>query len=368
MIIEAGDISENLQHILNAFPHVRVATRDDALNLSSFIQENPMDADGMGISFSRGEDYFSLLEMQSEISLSLILEVNDELHGVGSLTCRKAYIRGKETLVGYLQDLRIATKAEASLRLEFFNCFTEIIRQGPWLADLQFCPFFYTAILDENHKALKSLSRSRLSLEYTRIFRYRAHVFPKLIPRNITTKLLGVLRNQQSTSWADAYKFYEENLGDLSYDLSLDDIKRLAGHSTVIGVRSNEKLAGVCLLVNSDGIRDLVLTGGKNWPKIGLKGAYISALKISKKIPAHEQAKIKRRLIMAAKFHPVAQEKHFLGYIQPEKELEINIPLPKLTTNGSVYRVFHNDHTKNDNFCHGFLRPNHVGYFDWSLS
>lgn len=368
MIINETSISEELKDVLEKFYHVRIASRNDAKSLALFIKENAMKADGLGISFSRGQDYFSLLEMQSEVSLTLILESKGEVLGVGSLTCRKAYIRGHEVTVGYLQDLRIASRTSGSLRSEFFDCFSEIIRVGPSLPDLHYCQYYYTAILDKNQKALQSLSRNRMRLEYTRIFRYNAQLYLNILPKNFAHSILRPLLPTTATSWTEAYDFYKENIGTLSYDLSLDDIKRLEEHSTVIGVRSDEKIVGVCLLVNPEGIRDLSITGRSDWLKFDLKGAYISAIKVSKSLPLSEQSKIKRRLILTAKAHPLARKKDFVGYIQSERELEVKIPIPKVITEGSIYRVFHEDHTKLDKFSEGFLRPNHIGYFDWSLS
>jgi hypothetical protein len=366
MIVSVGNASPQLLRMFDAFPLARLASKEDSERLANFMNEHSMQAGLLDLTFTRGNDYFSLLELQGHRSITIFIEQNGKVMALGSLTIRHSYMRRKKCVVGYFQDLRISSDAPATVRLMIYNCMTELVRLSPHIPDTENCNFFYTAILSNNFAAKAALSRHKFVLEYTKLFAYRALVVPKLPGFGLLSKFCSALE----ISFDSALKFYESNLGGLAFDIDLDQFSRLRKFSKAIGVLDKGELQGVCLIVDINIARQMNLRLFKSSQSYSLLNTLIFGLRVSKSLSADEKSALKAKLFRGAVFHSSKLPGIFCGYIQVEDDIKVG-PLPFLTsrsTRGDVYRVYHPDNLRVDGFEAGFLRPDHLGAFEWVLS
>lgn len=366
MIVSIDNASSKLLKMFEAFPLAKLASREDSERLANFMNEHSMQAGLLDLTFTRGNDYFSLLELQGHRSITIFIEQNGKVMALGSLTVRHSYMRRKRCVVGYFQDLRISSDAPATVRLMIYNCMTELVRLSPHIPDTDNCNFFYTAILSSNSAAKAALSRQKFILEYTKLFSYRALVVPKLPGFSLLRRFCSA----REISYDSALKFYEANLGGLAFDIDLDQFNRLREFSKPIGVLVNGELHGVCLLVDINFARQMNLRLFNSSQSYSLLNTLIFGLRVSKSLSAEQRSAVKAKLFRGAVVHSSKVPGVFCGYIQVEDDAKVGrLPfLASRSTRGDVYRVYHPENLRVDGFETGFLRPDHLGAFEWVLS
>jgi hypothetical protein len=360
--------SPELLRLFQAFPMLSVASKEQGPELSRFMEQSSMAADNFEITFTRGLDYFSLLEAQGQHSITLcIMGQEGQVLGVGSLTSRMSFVRGKPTPVGYFQDLRVSKHVTGSARQNFYEFFTEFVRLSPSLPDLNFCKFFYTAILSDNKAAKTALSRDRFILEYTKMYSYEAWLFPKIPGLG----LLSSMNSYDFPSLQEVMDFYKAELGRSMYDLDLGDIERLWEYSIPLCLREKGNLLGVCLLADTNQLRKMKVCLKKINLTLSLSSTQIFGLRVQNRLSQKRKEDVKSALLRKAILKSFSLNTHYLGYIQVENDIEVGFHplfLPKVVTKGDVYRVYHPDHVTLAGFGDGFLRPAHTGSFEWVLS
>jgi hypothetical protein len=368
MLIHSTNCSPQLRELFARYPGVRLAEPDDSAAIAEFINQTSMSSGELRIGFTRGHDYFALHQLQSEKHAALLCEDEGKIVGVAALTLRSAKVRNQLMPVGYLQDLRVAHDASHRIRQNFYKFFSEFVRTSPELPDFSHCSLFISAILDENSIAKSALSRQSFPLEYTRLARYTAHVWPKL---PLIAKILGGNARAQEAELAELVDFYEENLGKYAFDLTADDVRRIANHSTPVVLRDAGKIIAACLLVQTSNERKLTVEQSKLNLKFEACGTYITALRHSKSLIGQRALEAKTVLFGRAVRESLKHPGLFTGFIETE-----NNPIPlslvqrnlKYSINGSLYRVFHPSHTSLPEFSEGFLRPSHSAAFEWIFS
>jgi len=360
--------SPELLRLFASYPMLSVAAPTQGKELAAFMEEHSMSTDAWDVTFTRGVNYFGLLAVQGERSLTMcIRSETDTLLAVGSLTIRSSFIRGKQVLVGYLQDLRVSRAVSASLRQKYYEFFTEFIRLSPHLPDLGFCKFFYTAILSSNAPAKAALSRERFGLEYTRLFSYQAWVFPNVPGLGF----LASLRSFDVPTKEEVFAFYKAELGSSMYDVDLKDIERIWDYAKPLCLRENGEGIAFCFLVDIHLLREMKVGFKKINLTLSLATTQVFGLRVAKKVSHKRKSQVKSALLKQAILKSYSLKSHLLGYIQVENDIDIgSSPLfaSKIVTKGDVYRVFHPEHAQLDGSVDGFLRPAHTGAFEWVLS
>ncbi len=366
MIVSSENASIQLLNVLDSFPLARLAGRDDGGKLAAFMNEHSMQAGLLDLTFTRGMNYFSLLDLQGHRSISIYIEVSGKVMALGSLTIRHSFMRKKKCVVGYFQDLRISSDAPISVRLMIYNCMTEVVRLSPHLIDTENCNLFYTAILSSNSAAKAALSRSKFVLEYTKLFSYRALAFPKLPGARLFRNFCGA----REVSYDEAINFYTTQLGQLAFDVDVESFQRLRAFSKAFGVYENSELQGCCFLVDMNFARQMNLRLFKIQHSISLSNTLIFGLRIAKNLSTDIRSSIKTKLLRGALVHSGELPGLFCGYIQAEDDVELGGSLlwPYSVTKGDVYRIYHPENMSISGFETGFLRPDHLGVFEWALS
>lgn len=367
MLISMEMVSSEVSALFKKHPNVRLASLDDAGPLARFYNETIMNTGRLQIGFNRGTDYFSLLRLQGAKFTALVCEEDGQIVGVGAVAFRKSTVRGISKTIGYLQDLRVSLKAKQRTRIQFYACFSELVRICPTLPEFDCCALFVTAILDENHTAKAALSRTSFPLEYSRLNRYKAHVWPKPFP----TKLRALRQNSsQDRNSKELIGFYESQLGSLPYDITLDDLERFTRQAHPVVLRSEGIIIAACLLVQTDLERRLRAALSFRNLQFESSGTYLTALRVSRKATSHTEMQIRQTLIKKALRESFHLPGIFTGYISSEDGApELTWLQSRLSAQvgGSIYRVYHPEHTKIPGFTDGFLRPSHVPVLDWVL-
>ncbi|MEI8026626.1 MAG: hypothetical protein WCI18_09780 [Pseudomonadota bacterium] len=368
MIICMENASPRLADLLRSFPMISLATSAQGKELAVFMEEHSMSTGSLEVTFTRGSDYFGLLAVQGERSLTMcIRSPENALLAVGSLSTRSSFLRGKPAVVGYLQDLRVSKTVSAVLRQKYYEFFTEFIRLSPSLPDLDFCKYFYTAILSSNVPAKAALSRERFTLEYSKLFSYQAWIFPK-IPG---LSLLASFQSVDVPTKEEVIAFYNAELGSSMYDLDPKDIERVWEYSKPICLREHGIGVAFCLLVDMNRLREMKVLFKKMNLNLSLSSTQVFALRVAKKVSHKRKAEVKSALLKQAILKSYSLKSNLLAYMQVENDIEVGSHLlfkTKVATKGDIYRVFHPDHTSLEGFVDGFLRPAHTATFEWVMS
>lgn len=364
MLIEASQISDEFRSLIESFPNIRLASAADGAALADFVNSTAMSAGVLHVTLTRGADYFALMRLQGETFAALVCEDEGRIVAVGALTIRQTLVRGTRHTVGYLQDLRVAGSARSRVRMQFYQFFADFIRLCPSLPEFNNCFLFLTAILDDNTAAKAALSRSSFPLEYTRLARYTAHMWPK-VP--LTHDGFGPCSSGVA---ADVRSFYESHLDCLSYDLTLADVERLMSRAHPVVIRSAGQIQAACLLVNTDDERRLRVGVAGIQRNVDFSGVYITALRTNKQLTRRESCKARNHVIRKALLKANVMSGVFTGFVNVNDgdcSLAPDLILSSVRMRGSLYRVFHPDNTRLKEFSRGFLRPQHQISLEWVL-
>ncbi len=368
MLIHPANASSDFQTLFERFPGTRLACPEDSRALTNFFNSTAMNADGFNFAFTRGEDYFALPNLQSERSATLICEENNSIVGVGAVSMRKGFVRGKIKPIGYLQDLRLAPAASARTRQSLYGLFCEFVRICPNLPDFENCAVFLTAILNDNSAARNALSRPSFPLEYTRLSQYQAYIWPK-IPS--VAGFLSKARTNEDTHWKLITDFYESQLGKMAFDLTIEDILRFQSHAVPVVIETNGEIQAACLLVDTTRERRICAQYSPLGWSIDSSGTYITALRVKRSLSAAQRITFERLLMSKALRFSNRLPGNFTGFIETENSLQSTPSWRarlRFSISGALYRVFHQEHTKLDDFHAGFLRPAHSSAFEWVMS
>ncbi|MBC7894927.1 MAG: hypothetical protein H7066_05920, partial [Cytophagaceae bacterium] len=149
-----------LDDFVARYPGIRLAEPGDNARILDFFDRSPMETRATDVQYRRSPDFFKLLRFQAERAhVFLAIDASEEVHAVGTATLRPGWAHGKPITIGYLGDLRIGfdRKVIAHWRT-FYGGLMAGAREIEELAD---CGCWFTAILDDNALARRSLARGR---------------------------------------------------------------------------------------------------------------------------------------------------------------------------------------------------------------
>ena len=295
----------------------------------------------------------------------MICEEGEQVVAVGAVSFRSAVVRGVSRWLGYLQDLRVSSSAKQRTRVQFYKCFSEFVRMCPSLVEFGCCSIFLTAILDDNRVALAALSRPSFALEYTRLTSYTAHTWPKIPAQFLKRRLDEHMTVCQSEELLD---FYKQRRLPFEFDLTQPDVERLLAHARPVVIRMGGGIQAACLLVQTNSERCLNLGYEGLEQRWSCAGLYISALRLAEQLPARDAHTLRNQLIRKALRVSAFLPGTFVGFVNvndPSTRLSVGLSATSIHVKGSLYRVYHPEHTQLKDFAQGFLRPNQVAALEW---
>jgi hypothetical protein len=194
---------------------------------------------------------------------------------------------------------------------------------------------------------------------------YTAHAWPKL-PAHFLQ--FGKKREVSEGEINELVEFYSQRRAGYAFDLTQSDIERLLTHAHPVVIRSEGEIVAACLLVQTHSERCLMLRYdglANSWRGSGL---YISALRLSGRLSARDEKILRNRIIRKALWVAAHLPGAFVGFVNESRsstELSADLNGTSVHTQGSLYRVYHPDHTQINDFSNGFLRPSHGAALEW---
>lgn len=156
-----------LEELLAPYKHFAVATVSENEEILNFFRSMNMETSSLSLRYERGPDFFAFLKEQCEEAIIFTMKNSDgSIQGLGSVVLIRHFIDGKEELCAYLGDLRISPKLNAKIRLRWKTCYAEIIENFKKLEEFKGVRYLYSAILDDNMQALRSLLRNNEKMVY----------------------------------------------------------------------------------------------------------------------------------------------------------------------------------------------------------
>jgi hypothetical protein len=172
---------QSLTEYLSKYKNLEVATIPDNEDILDFLANVPMESDRVSLRYDRSPDFFRLLKEQASFSYVIkILNKDKTIGGIGVFTVRKAWENGKLHYIGYTSDLRISPTLSMRSRVQWRNGYASIIKDFKLITEFKNLTYFYTAILDDNERALRSFTKGDTGFSYQKVSSYRSlNIFGK---------------------------------------------------------------------------------------------------------------------------------------------------------------------------------------------
>lgn len=153
---------KSLSELLSAYSQVRLALPSDNQTVLELLRQIEMQTDHGGLRWDRGPDFFSLARAQGRTHwVFLALNRDGTAHGVGVISLAPWMIHGRRQICAYTSDLRFSRRLDRAGRLQFWRCYSEIVRDHKRIREFSDVDFFYSCVLDENRMAIQSFVESK---------------------------------------------------------------------------------------------------------------------------------------------------------------------------------------------------------------
>ena len=159
----------NVDTLFAPFPHVRLATSADRAALSAFHRQVAMKVGPLSLAY----DYDPEGPVDPTTFVSLF-EDQGRLRGTASL-CRGSFETGGQRVsYGYLGNLRIGPGMSPTVRTEWRRFYAALVSHAQHI-EAAGCPrFLLTAVLDQNERALRFLTKHLKEVRYLPVQRYHS--------------------------------------------------------------------------------------------------------------------------------------------------------------------------------------------------
>lgn len=217
-----------LNTILNPYKYFSLATAHDNEGILEFFKTIKMETPSFSLRYDRGNDFFQFAKEQSDKPFIFIMR-NEEgkILGTAAIAVIPHMINGKRELLGYLGDLRISPLLSAKIRLNWKKCYREIIVHFKEIEEFQGIRYLYSAILDENQSAMRSLLKNNEDLIYEELTTYKTYNYFLANPFK---------RSALKKSLPD---FVLENINESELRVFLDILKFQNGMQDDMGICTN---------------------------------------------------------------------------------------------------------------------------------
>lgn len=202
-----------LNDLLSPYKYFSLATPTDNRGILDFFKTMKMETKSYSLRYDRGDDYFQFAYDQSKTPFIFVMR-NDEgtILGTAAIAVVPHIINGKKELTGYLGDLRISPLLNAKIRLTWKKCYRDIIVHFKEIEEFKGIRYLYSAILDENQNAMKSLLKNNDDLIYKELTTYETYNFFLKKPFSKLSSLkLDKKFSLEKTNETEIRNFYESS-------------------------------------------------------------------------------------------------------------------------------------------------------------
>ncbi len=156
-----------LAEVLAPYKNFEVASESENREILEFFHSMTMDTPAMSLRYDRGDDFFGYLYEQCEKCVVITMKNDDgSIHGLGSIALIRHYMAGNSQVCAYLGDLRISPKLNAKVRVKWKQCYADVISKFSEIEEFKGIKYLYSAILDDNLAAMKSLLKNNDRIIY----------------------------------------------------------------------------------------------------------------------------------------------------------------------------------------------------------
>ncbi len=172
-----------IEEILKPYKYFSVARHEDNQDLLNFFSTMTMDTNSFSLRYDRGTDFFKFTNNQAEKFIIFIIKDESGLiKGCASIAFIPHILNGKKVLCAYLGDLRISALLSAKIRITWKKCYSEIIQHFSKIEEFFGVHFLYSAILEENQNAMRSLLKNNDQIIYHLLSHYTTFNVIKPMP------------------------------------------------------------------------------------------------------------------------------------------------------------------------------------------
>ncbi|MEH0861289.1 hypothetical protein [Halobacteriovorax sp. DPLXC-1] len=199
-----------LEEVMEPYSHIRLATKSDNDAILNFYKDIHMQTGTESLSFDRGENFFEFYERKGNHYWSFVFLNDDEtICGVGTIIRQIRHVNGEFRPVAYFCDLRVSPVGGRRAKVQWRKLFKDIIEALPNLSEELRCEMSYTAILSDNERAIKSLTKNGRGFNYRHIDNY--HVYSVVCPP-VFNPARGRVQKIDFKKFNDFYRSENSNL------------------------------------------------------------------------------------------------------------------------------------------------------------
>lgn len=147
--------------LLSPYKHFTLAKASDNEEILDFFKTITMDTESFSLRYDRGSDFFAFSKEQSDkYFIVLMRDEKNVIRGCANIALIPHMMNGKNETCAYLGDLRISPLFPAKIRLLWKKCYSDMIENFHKIDEFENVKYLYTAILDENKNAMRSLLKN----------------------------------------------------------------------------------------------------------------------------------------------------------------------------------------------------------------
>jgi len=163
-----------LTELLQNYPAISVATEADNKEITRFFNNICMDTKSFSLRYDRGEDFFAFSKEQAEkYFIFIIRDESNLIQGTASISFIPHFIHGNDELCAYLGDLRVSRTLNLEIRLQWKKFYLDILNHFVQIEEFKNSKYLYTAILEENERAMRSLIKNNDQIIYHELSTYQ---------------------------------------------------------------------------------------------------------------------------------------------------------------------------------------------------
>ena len=162
-----------LDNLLKPYKYFFRAEEKDNEEILEFFNAITMDTTDFSVRYDRGSDFFSFTREQSKKVIVFIMRNEKGLiKGTANICFLSHTYNGKKEVFAYLGDLRISPTLNAKIRLSWKKCYSEIVEHFSIIEEFNGVKYLYSAILEDNQNAIRSLLKNNDKLIYHNLTTY----------------------------------------------------------------------------------------------------------------------------------------------------------------------------------------------------
>jgi hypothetical protein len=167
----------NIAEILNDYPHCRLCTEQDNDIIVEFLRSQSMNLGLFNIRYERGPDFFSFNKALGDSSFTVMMfeKNSNDIVGIGCISKKLCFIGGEVKSYYYNSDLRVKKGLAPRFKDEWRLCHASIIEklnEEVKEENLEGSYPKFCAILDQNQKAISSLTKKHDDLIFHPVKKY----------------------------------------------------------------------------------------------------------------------------------------------------------------------------------------------------